>query len=215
MAVVSDSSPLIALGRIGQLSLIRRLAGPIVVPPAVAHEVYGADAPPDWIHVQSLGSSVAVGASLGRGEQEAIVLALELGARWILLDDLPARRSAARLGLRVVGTVGVLLAAKRSGLVDEIRPLLDALDAAEFREEVAFQRPQDLFHARTLFPGKCSRKAFTRKYRASTDAERNTSERAMARCTIHRSLTHASTPLSGTPSLRFWSFVTDRMERIG
>jgi predicted nucleic acid-binding protein len=49
------------------------------------------------------------------------------------MDDLPARRLAARLGLRVVGTAGVLLAVKRLGFIVYIRPLLDGLDAAEFR----------------------------------------------------------------------------------
>lgn len=73
------------------------------------------------------------GASLGAGEQEAIALAMELGAAWIVVDDLVARREAARAGLRVIGTVGLVLAAKRSGFVDSVCPILDALDRAEFR----------------------------------------------------------------------------------
>lgn len=133
MAVVADSSPLIALERIGQLSLLRLLLGPIAIPPAVSQEVFGAESPPDWIEVTSLVEGVPAGANLGRGEQEAVAPARQLGADWVLLDDLPARRLAARLRLPVVGTVGILLAAKRHGLVESIRPLLDALDVADFR----------------------------------------------------------------------------------
>jgi hypothetical protein len=72
-------------------------------------------------------------ATLGLGEQAAIALASELDAAWVILDDLPARRLAARQGLRIIGTVGILVAAKRAGLLESIQPLLDDLDAAEFR----------------------------------------------------------------------------------
>ena len=69
---------------------------------------------------------------LGAGEREAIALAGQLGARRLILDDLPARRLAARRGLPVTGTVGLLLAAKHAGLVPAVAPLLDALTAAGF-----------------------------------------------------------------------------------
>jgi hypothetical protein len=66
-------------------------------------------------------------AGLGDGESEAISLAVELGARWIVLDDRAARRLAQGLGLPVIGTLGLLLAAKRRGLLTVIRPSVDAL----------------------------------------------------------------------------------------
>jgi len=71
-------------------------------------------------------------ASLGPGEREAICLALEQNASWLIVDELPARRLATVLGVPVVGTIGFLVAAKQRGLVTEIRSLLDALTQQGF-----------------------------------------------------------------------------------
>lgn len=72
-------------------------------------------------------------ASLGVGESEAISLALEVQARLLLLDDRPARRLAQALGLSIIGTLGILLAAKRRNFLPAIRPSLDALVRYDFR----------------------------------------------------------------------------------
>jgi predicted nucleic acid-binding protein len=129
LPVVSNSSAIIALDQIGQLQLLSGLFTELVIPPAVVREV----APillPDWIVVQPLTQPVGpqvLRAGLGDGESEAISLAVELGARWIVLDDRAARRLAQGLGLPVIGTLGLLLAAKRRGLLTVIRPSVDAL----------------------------------------------------------------------------------------
>jgi len=62
----------------------------------------------------------------------AIALATEIGASAILIDDRPARRLAERAGLRVVGTLGLLLQAKKRGLIVTIRPELDKLLETSF-----------------------------------------------------------------------------------
>ena len=135
--VVADSSVLIALAQIAQLPLLERLYAEVVISPAVRSEV----APslpnlPPWIHTQvlqrPLDSRVAA-AALDPGETEAISLALETGAESVILDDLPARRLAKDLGLAVIGTAGVLFAAKQRGFIPAVRPPLDALRAAGFR----------------------------------------------------------------------------------
>jgi len=133
--VVSNSSPLIALDRIGQLDLMRALLAEVVVPPAVIHEVFADRDPPAWLRVIAPAVTLDDTASptLGRGEREAIALAVETRARRIILDDLPARRLAASLGLPVIGTAGLVLAAKNTGLVPAVAPLLDQLVAAGFR----------------------------------------------------------------------------------
>jgi hypothetical protein len=135
--VIADASVLIALAQVGQLPLFERLYAEVVIPPAVQREV----APslpklPPWIHTQTLQrplDSRVAEAALDAGETEAISLALETKAQWVILDDLQARRLAKDLGLAVVGTAGVLFAAKRRGFIAAVRPPLDALRAAGFR----------------------------------------------------------------------------------
>ena len=91
---------------------------------------------PAWLLVCSLEQPLAppvVGAGLGPGETEAISLALVLRAERVILDDLPARVLAQRLGIPLIGTLGILLAAKRRGLVTTIREPIDTLRAGGFR----------------------------------------------------------------------------------
>jgi predicted nucleic acid-binding protein len=76
------------------------------------------------------------------GEAESIALALELDATLLLLDEKEGRHIAERLGLHVVGVVGVLLEAKTKGVIDRMRPHLDALrqTAGFFLSESVYQR---------------------------------------------------------------------------
>jgi predicted nucleic acid-binding protein len=134
--VISNASPLIALEQIDHLELLEKLFGTLLVPPAVVREVTPAVALPPWIIQQALTQPIGpriLGASLGPGESEAISVALETRVRLVILDDRPARRLAQALHLPVIGTLGILLAAKRRQLVPAIGPLLDALLEHEFR----------------------------------------------------------------------------------
>lgn len=140
---ISDSSPLIALAQIDRLALVRQLYAEIIIPPAVAREI----APtlpnqPAWIVNRPLSHPIRpanAGASLDPGETEAMSLAVELHATGVVLDGLQARRVGRTLGLRIVGTLGILLLAKRRGLLASIQPELDALVAVKFHftEELA------------------------------------------------------------------------------
>ena len=135
MPVVSNSSPLIALAQIEQLDLLPTLFQSIAIPPAVGAEIARTVGELPWLRVEHLKEALPRAVerpSLGAGEREAIALAAELHADWLIVDDLPARRVARSLDLRVIGTVGVLLAAKRRALVPELRPLLDRLVAESF-----------------------------------------------------------------------------------
>lgn len=136
-AVVADASVLIALGQIDRLSLLEQLFGEVMIPPAVAREVSpGLPELPSWIRTRALDEPPdprVVSASLDAGETEAIALALVVNAERIILDDLPARRLAVALGLSVVGTAGILFAAKQKGLLPAVAPALDALRAKGFR----------------------------------------------------------------------------------
>ena len=134
--VVSNSSPLIAFQQIGRLELVHELVGPMIIPPAVSREIAPSVSRPDWIEVRGLAqpvASIVLRVSLGAGESEAISLAIETKARLLLLDDLAARRLALGLHLPIIGTLGLLLAAKRKGLLETVKPSLDQLMACEFR----------------------------------------------------------------------------------
>lgn len=134
-SVVSDASPLIALHEIGQLDLLRTLFGTVSIPPAVARESLSV-AKPTWIVEQPLVRprvSLVERAGLGAGEREAISLALEIGAGRLIIDELAGRAVAQHLGLPLVGTLGILLAAKRRALIPEIRGPIDILRRGGFR----------------------------------------------------------------------------------
>jgi predicted nucleic acid-binding protein len=134
--VISNSSPLIALTQIGRLDLLCRLHACIRIPPAVAREVEPTVAKlPDWVLVQELAHPLqpsTVSGSIGPGEREVISLGLELGATLLILDEQPARRLATSLGLRVIGTVGLLMAGKERGFLTKSRPELDRLLGVRF-----------------------------------------------------------------------------------
>lgn len=141
MVIVADASPLINLAGLGQLGLLPALYGTVALPQRVWDEVvtHGAGRPgaaevstADWISVQPA-PLTQIWPALHQGEAEAITLALRLRADVLLMDEALGRGIATQHGLRVTGVVGVLLAARRRGLVTAVRPLLDQLRAAGFR----------------------------------------------------------------------------------
>lgn len=128
--VVCDAGPLIALSQIGRLHLLPNLFENIVAPPAVLSEISRTVQKPDWLEERSISGiprAIVASAILGTGEKEALALAVEIRADRILIDESRGRRVAQRLGLNVVGTLGLLAAGKRVGLVSTVRPLVDEL----------------------------------------------------------------------------------------
>jgi predicted nucleic acid-binding protein len=122
---------LIGLERIGRLDILPALYGPIVIPPEVLRE-FGTPLP--WLIVNVPTDPAFVTALkmlVDDGEAEAIALAHAQGRR-IILDDRRARAVARGLGLAIIGTVGMLVQAKRLGIITSLGTLLDALEAHEF-----------------------------------------------------------------------------------
>lgn len=138
-AVVSDSTCLIGLERISKLGILPALFESVMIPPEVGREFGGEFA---WLKVENLTSNLLVAAlemTVDAGEAEAIALASEKNCL-LISDDKQARTAAKRLDVTVIGTIGVLIRAKKSGIVTEIKPILDALDANEFRISRALRK---------------------------------------------------------------------------
>lgn len=124
MKIVLNTSPIIFLGKINTLHLLENCACEVIAPKNVVLEL-GDYVLPDFIRVETLSmvSFSYVKGAIGRlheGELSAMILAQELAADFVILDDLLARQKALRLGLKVMGTLGLLLLmAKRELLTNQ------------------------------------------------------------------------------------------------
>ena len=137
--VVSNSTPLINFANIGQLEILQVLFGRIVIPEAVWEEIVvkGSNYPPSqlikdlrWISRKDITSRELydiLECELDKGEAEAIILAGDLKADLVLLDETEARGYAERQGLFYMGSIGVLTLAKKSGVIPKVKPLLDEM----------------------------------------------------------------------------------------
>jgi predicted nucleic acid-binding protein len=142
--VISDASPVRYLVLIGHADVLPALYTEILIPEAVATELrqpatpepvrqWIAD-PPSWLQMVSLANpqSAVPLAELDRGEREAILLALELKADLVLMDDRDGVDEARRLGLVVTGTLGVLDRAAERRLIG-LAPAIARLRETNFR----------------------------------------------------------------------------------
>ena len=130
MIVVSDTSPILNLAAVDKLHLLLDLYAEIVVPPAVQGELArnGIQLDPSWTRVvaaQDQNDVAALREQLDPGEAEAIVVAAELAAELLLVDEKRGRRIAIDRGLEVTGLLGVLAEAKARGLIPQCQPVLD------------------------------------------------------------------------------------------
>lgn len=141
--IVSDTTAISNLIQINQLSILTRLFREIVIPPTVFFEVmelarfnisvseFTDACSSGQIQVTELidpkGEVAELGALLDKGESEAIVLATEINADWLLMDEKLGRKKAEERGLRVIGLLGVLRLAKQEMIITVIKPLLDSL----------------------------------------------------------------------------------------
>jgi uncharacterized protein len=142
--VISNTTPLQYLHQVGLLAILPALVGPVFIPPAVDAELavgrsHGLNLPDPaqlgWLTIRppSRASSLSVPPGLDAGEAEVLALALDGTDAVVILDDALARRAAQSLGIRLTGTLGLLLDAKRAGLITTIAPVLNTLQSLRFR----------------------------------------------------------------------------------
>lgn len=131
MTVVSDTSPLTALLRVGESVILSNLFTVIIIPAAVSMELRRAHSDlPDWLRIECVKDVHQVkilAETVDSGEAGAIVLAKELRADRLLIDERKGRRLAHQEQVPVIGLLGVVILAKRRNLIPSGRALLDRL----------------------------------------------------------------------------------------
>ena len=146
MIVISDATPIISLTKIDMLDILGRFYNEVLLPKAVFDEVCSNPAFSDeaetirncvFIRVETVNNTQSVrilrAAGLDLGESEAIVLADSLPDSLLLMDERKGRQIASSMGIRITGTLGILIQAKKLGIIDQVKPLLDALPNVNIR----------------------------------------------------------------------------------
>jgi len=134
ITIISDTSCLIVLQKIGELDLLHKMYGIIITTEEVAAE-YGEELP-YWIEVKSVQNKQTqklLSLQIDDGESSAIALGLETDNCTLVIDDLKARRIAQKLNLKYTGTIGIIIKAKLNGIIPSILPLLVKMKATNFR----------------------------------------------------------------------------------
>jgi len=132
--IISDASCLTLLEKINQLNILNKLFGKIITTKEVANE-FGLPLP-SWIAIQQATNKnyqSIIEASLDKGEASAIALAIEIDNCLLIIDDLKGRKFAHQLGLKITGTVGVIVDAKLSGIIPSVKPILALIRQTNFR----------------------------------------------------------------------------------
>lgn len=139
MIIVSDTTPFSNLLQIGELELLSKLYQQIIIPTTVFSELKILERrgfsiqdgiTVGWIIIQAPQSYDLVNellATLDPGESEAIALAIELQADYLLMDEKEGRQEARTRSIPIIGTLGILLAAKKEGLITNVQSKMDAL----------------------------------------------------------------------------------------
>ncbi|KAM3097771.1 DUF3368 domain-containing protein [Phormidesmis sp. 146-12] len=146
MIIVSDTSAIGNLAIVNHLWLLQSIYGKVLIPDVVAQELSNASRPEiqavlllEWIETKAIvnlamANTLQQDQKLDPGESHAIVLALEQQADELLMDERRGRQEATKLGIPIIGILGVLLIAKQRQLIPQVQPILNALiQQASFR----------------------------------------------------------------------------------
>ncbi len=148
MIVVCNSSPIIALASVNKLNILKTLFSKVIIPKAVYQEVFevkNKEIPKqNFIEVKEVKNKSLVkvlNLYLDLGESEVIAYALENEIERVILDDKQARKIAEKQGLKVIGTLGILILAKEKGIISEVKSLI-----VQMRDRVNFRISDDLIN---------------------------------------------------------------------
>jgi predicted nucleic acid-binding protein len=132
--IISDTSCLILLDKIGELNLLNKLFGQIIITQDIAHEFK--KELPDWFTIVEPTNKTyqkILEASLDKGEASAIAFAIEQTDCLLIIDDYKGRKYAEQLGIKITGTLGVIIDSKLSGHIKSVKPMLDKIKKTDFR----------------------------------------------------------------------------------
>jgi len=144
MIVISDTTAISNLVRIGEIRLLRILYGKILIPKAVYEELLvlaqrGIDILSilnqelfDGIEVEENDLLQELSVELDKGEAEAIILAIEKNADLLLIDELKGRKIATEKSIPIIGTLGILINAKKNNLITSVKDKMDNLRSIGF-----------------------------------------------------------------------------------
>ena len=134
MIIIADTSCIILLDNIGELNILQQLFGEIIITSTIAQE-FGKSLP-QWVTVKDPSDISKISLLLptvDMGEATAIALAMEIKNSILILDDDRARKLAMTMGLKITGTLGVILDAKKQNKINSIKPILEKIRKTNFR----------------------------------------------------------------------------------
>jgi len=132
--IIPDTSCLIFLDKIGEIDVLQKLYSQTVMTKEVAEEHISPLK--KWIEIEAAKEKryqKVLEQTVDKGEASIMVLALEMDNCVISIDDLRARKTAKKLGLRITGTLGILHKAKKAGHIESMRKTIEKLKRVDFR----------------------------------------------------------------------------------
>ena len=132
--IISNTSCLIVLDNIGMLDILKELYGKIIITRQVKDE-FGENVP-EWIEVEEVNDKKymeLVEKFVDLGEASTIALAVEKNESIVILDDMKARKLAQKLNLKMTGTIGIIIKARKKNIITSIAKVLNKLKKDGFR----------------------------------------------------------------------------------
>ena len=132
--VVSNTTPILSFIKLNRLDILKKIYEKILIPEAVFNEIregkskyYTDISKESWIEILKVENRKILSQlekKLDKGEAEAIALSLELSADLLLIDEKLGRKIAEEKGIKITGTIGILIKAKKQGIIKEVKPFI-------------------------------------------------------------------------------------------